>query len=332
MVFKNKMIKAVSAFLIVMILVSAFSVAGTVSASTSASVKVGNKFRNLTHKSGFVPNSRTSKNCKQFADSVSKKLFGVKTGKMARCAYKLKTSTYKKVGTLSGKKATKKKLIKLLKKAKPGDVLQYKSSYVTSRHTAVVYSVSSKGMKILNARRTHGVYHVKMDSFSWDRVTSWPGIGSISGGNRGLSLYHCKKYNKLYGDDSNPTSITLSLDELTLKEGDEATIEATVGPSNAKDKSYTLESSNSDVVKVAGNKLIAVKAGSATITAKTVNGLTAKCKVTVTPDKSKDEVKPQETTENKVADDVTTDDAVIDDVGTDDKTTDVEITSEPDLE
>ena len=85
-------------------------------------------------------------------------------------------------------------------------------------------------------------------------------------------------------EDIVPESITINKTELVLdKEKATETLTATVSPENADDKTVTWSSSDESVAKVDKNtgKVTAVKAGTATITAETVNGKTAACKVTV---------------------------------------------------
>ena len=79
-----------------------------------------------------------------------------------------------------------------------------------------------------------------------------------------------------------PTSISLSKTSLSLTTGGTATLSATVYPSNATNKSVTWTTSNSSVATVSAGKVTAKGAGTATITAKTVNGMIAKCTVKVT--------------------------------------------------
>lgn len=78
-----------------------------------------------------------------------------------------------------------------------------------------------------------------------------------------------------------PTSITLNKTSVTIVKGKTATIKATVNPSNATDKKVTWTTSNKKVATVSGGKITAKGAGTATITAKTSNGKTKTCKVTV---------------------------------------------------
>ncbi|OZG53569.1 Bacterial Ig-like domain (group 2) [Pseudoscardovia radai] len=78
------------------------------------------------------------------------------------------------------------------------------------------------------------------------------------------------------------TGVTISTDSLKLVEGQNGTLTASVTPSNATDKTITWESSDPSVATVSGGVVTAVKAGTATITAKSSNGKTATCTVTVT--------------------------------------------------
>lgn len=76
------------------------------------------------------------------------------------------------------------------------------------------------------------------------------------------------------------TEVTLDKAELSLVEGQEAELKATVKPDDATDKTVTWTSSDAAVATVADGKVKAVKAGTATITA-TVGGKSATCVITV---------------------------------------------------
>ena len=78
-----------------------------------------------------------------------------------------------------------------------------------------------------------------------------------------------------------PTSVKLSKTSVSLEKGKTTTLSATVNPSNATNKKVTWTTSNSKVATVSGGKITAKGVGTATITAKTVNGKKATCKVTV---------------------------------------------------
>ena len=80
-----------------------------------------------------------------------------------------------------------------------------------------------------------------------------------------------------------PTSIVLDKTSLDKTAGDDpVTLTATVSPSTATDKTVTWQSSNSSVASVTSSGVVSFNsAGNATITAKTVNNLSATCEVTV---------------------------------------------------
>gem|GEM_PF-6192218 len=77
-------------------------------------------------------------------------------------------------------------------------------------------------------------------------------------------------------------SIALDKTKIVGEKGKNMSLTADLKPTDAKDKTVSYSSSNSGVASVASNgKLNFVGNGYAEITAKTVNGLTAKCKVSV---------------------------------------------------
>ncbi|MDE6553398.1 MAG: Ig-like domain-containing protein, partial [Muribaculaceae bacterium] len=78
------------------------------------------------------------------------------------------------------------------------------------------------------------------------------------------------------------TGIVLSNTELKLTEGESATLTAIVQPADATDKTLTWKSSDSSIATVSTTgEVKAIKAGTATITVSTTNGISASCKVTV---------------------------------------------------
>lgn len=80
-----------------------------------------------------------------------------------------------------------------------------------------------------------------------------------------------------------PTSVSLNKTQTTLEEGGETTLTATVLPANAANRTVAWSSSVPSVASVDGNgKVTAKSAGTAVITATTVNGKTASCTFTVT--------------------------------------------------
>ena len=97
-------------------------------------------------------------------------------------------------------------------------------------------------------------------------------------------LFSCVKQPQELPDPVVPvTSVTLNKTELTLVEGEEETLVATVKPDNAKDKSVVWESSDAKVASVNNEgKVTAILEGSATITAKS-GTVSATCQVRVNP-------------------------------------------------
>ncbi len=78
-------------------------------------------------------------------------------------------------------------------------------------------------------------------------------------------------------------SVSLSKATLSLKVGENATLEATVLPADAEDKSLAWTSSSNAVATVVNGKVTAIAKGSATITVTTNDGgKSATCAVTVT--------------------------------------------------
>ena len=86
----------------------------------------------------------------------------------------------------------------------------------------------------------------------------------------------CKVTVRIY-----PTSIKLNKTSLSLQKGKSATLKATISPNNTTLKNVTWTTSNSNIAAVKNGKITAKNIGTATITAKTSNGKTAVCKVTV---------------------------------------------------
>lgn len=75
--------------------------------------------------------------------------------------------------------------------------------------------------------------------------------------------------------------VKLNVNSFTIKVNGSYTLNASVSPSNATNKSITWSSSNTSIATVSGGKVIGKKAGTATITATAHNGKKASASVTV---------------------------------------------------
>ena len=87
-----------------------------------------------------------------------------------------------------------------------------------------------------------------------------------------------------------PSRITLSATELSMKEGETATLYVTFAPNNTSDKSLTWLSSDNTVASVDNGVVTAIAEGTTTISATTINDITATCTVTVEKDSGVEEL------------------------------------------
>ncbi len=122
-------------------------------------------------------------------------------------------------------------------------------------------------------------YRVHSADVGWQ---SWVDAGSDAG-TTGKNIQAIDF--RLVAIQSNPiTSIALNKTSTTIQVNNTETLTATISPSNTTDdKTITWTSSNTTIATVnSSGKITGVSEGSCTITAKTSNGKTATCKVTVT--------------------------------------------------
>lgn len=87
--------------------------------------------------------------------------------------------------------------------------------------------------------------------------------------------------NVLVKSMAGPESITLSQTSALMQKGATLQLIATVLPENAADKTVTWSTSNTGVATVNHGKVTAMGVGTATITARSVNGLSATCDISV---------------------------------------------------
>lgn len=103
---------------------------------------------------------------------------------------------------------------------------------------------------------------------------------SVRAVNRLYSVYASEPFDFYIG--VKPTAVSLDQQLLTLEEGTTSTLTATVVPANAFDTAVTWSTSDADVATVdASGNVSAIEEGEATITATTINGLTAQAVIKV---------------------------------------------------
>ena len=78
-----------------------------------------------------------------------------------------------------------------------------------------------------------------------------------------------------------PSGVSLSKNSASVYIGDSLTLKATVTPNEAENKNITWTSSDSSIATVYNGTVTGKASGTATITATTINGKTATCKITV---------------------------------------------------
>ncbi|MDL2293937.1 Ig-like domain-containing protein [Ruminococcaceae bacterium OttesenSCG-928-D13] len=214
-----------------------------------------------------------SAECMAFANKVFSEIFG----KTASYSYggTPKNSAVKVVHRITTIDANS--ISTLMSMAKAGDIIQIGDGFI---HTAVFYENNPKSKKfsVYDCNWTDsGTYPKKIIRFRNVSYSSWNQYDSQAGA---VTLLRATNY----PPESNTvavTSVKLNKSNLTLNKGASETLTATISPSNATTKTVTWSTSNASVATVSGGKVTAKAPGTATITAKSNNGKTATCAVTV---------------------------------------------------
>lgn len=121
-------------------------------------------------------------------------------------------------------------------------------------------------------------YQTHVSNVGW---SDWTSQGQTSGVTSGNEQIEAIKFRIV--KVKNPTSITLNKSSISLNVNSNETLKATIQPTDANNKTVSWTSSNQAVAKVDTNgKVTGVASGTAVITVKTSNGLTAICNVNVT--------------------------------------------------
>ena len=146
----------------------------------------------------------------------------------------------------------------------------------TPSTSGTVVASIAKDTKVIMLQRNYKT----ADGYSWDKI-------QLANGTIGYAVSMYLSPCDGETTDVSATAVTLNQASLALEVGNGAsitksTLTATITPSNTTNKTITWTTSNSKVATVSGGTVTAVGEGTATITAKTSNGKTATCKVTVT--------------------------------------------------
>ncbi len=200
----------------------------------------------------------------------------------------------------SGKKATINALqsgtATITAKIKGANISKQCKITVTAAPTSVTLNKTSanidmSGNKTIQLKATVKPDNLSNKKISWSssntKVATVDENGMVLARSNGKTQITAKtSNNKIAKCDvtvsTNPTSIVLDRNTLTIEGIREIKLNATVNPSKATNKTISWSSNNTKVATVDKNGKVAGKSkGTATITAKTSNGKTDTCKVTV---------------------------------------------------
>lgn len=183
--------------------------------------------------------------------------------------------------TVNGKAATCKVTVKAKTVAATGISLNPTSMTITAGNTKKIYAnitpSNATSKSVLWSSSNPSVAGMKSGGVL---VAKKAGTCTITGKTVNGKAATCKVTVK--AKSNAPTGVKINYSALTMTAGTKFTLKATVTPSNAKNKTVYWSSSNTSVAGMGNGGVVnAKKAGTCTITAKTTNGKTATCKITV---------------------------------------------------
>ena len=121
-------------------------------------------------------------------------------------------------------------------------------------------------------------YQSLANTSSTGSASSWRDEGLVTNANLRIKAF-TKKIEKVY-----PTKITLNASEVKLVKGNPYALKAKLTPSNTTETNITWTTDRPDISQVSNGTVDIWGGGKITVTAKTVNGLTAKCVFLATVD------------------------------------------------
>ena len=175
--------------------------------------------------------------------------------------------------------------------------MQYAKYFVTVKPVGADSITISKSSLSLNVDETYQLNATINPSNTMDKNVTWTSSnttvatvnnGMVNAKSKGTAVITAKTVNGKTATcnvtvNQMPTGITINYSSKTLNVGDSFKLTATISPSNTDDKTVTWTSSNTTVATVSNGTVTAKSKGTAVITAKTVNGKTATCSITVNP-------------------------------------------------
>ena len=230
------------------------------------------KGKNVTLKATVNPGNASNK--KVTWTSSNKKVATVSNGKVTAKNYGTAVITAK---TSNGKKATCKVTVKNPKTVNPTSVKLSKTSVTLGKGKTTTLKAKVNPGNATNKKVTWSTSNKKVATVSNGKITA-KGVGTAT---ITVKTSNGKKATCKVTVRNLPTKVKLSKTSATLKKGKTLTLKATVTPSKNVISTVTWTSSNSKVAVVKNGKITAKAKGTATITVKTSNGKTAKCKITV---------------------------------------------------
>ena len=231
-----------------------------------------NKGKTTTIKATVTPSNATNK--KVTWTTSNKKVATVSNGKITAKGVGTATITVK---TANGKKATCKVTVKSSKTVNPTKVKLSKTSVTLGKGKSTTLKATVSPSNATNKKVTWTTSNKKVATVSNGKITA-KGVGTAT---ITVKTANGKKATCKVTVKNLPTRVKLNRTSATLRKGKTLTLKATVTPGKNVISTVSWSSSNNKVATVKNGKVTAKAKGTATITVKTTNGKTARCKITV---------------------------------------------------
>lgn len=265
--------------------------------ATSSNGKTATSKINVVSKSVEVTSIQLNKSKVEAKVGDKVELYGIITPTNASNQKLTWTSSDNSIATVSYGTVTTKKAGTVTITATSSNGKSASSTIVISEREVTVTKISlSKTFTTLYIGQEEKITAILTPSNVTDKTVTWtsanPQIATVSsdGTIKGVSVgtveilaksSNGKEASMKVRVESGVTSISLNKSNISLEVGKAEQLVATILPSNAPDKSVTWLSSDESVATVSKGVVTAKKAGTVTITAKSIDGKTASCTVIV---------------------------------------------------